>query len=96
LITTLRTEWRNANKLRIKTVGHLKIRVLSPPNVAGIFLKEKEPELEGIELFLGLEHASTTSLATGMLPLIKGGASDEEACPRNFDSSTKVKLGLMM
>jgi hypothetical protein len=43
LITTLRTEWRNANKLRIKTVGHLKIRVLSPPNVAGIFLKEKEP-----------------------------------------------------
>jgi hypothetical protein len=44
LVTMLRTERRNANKLRTKTVDHATIRVLSPPNVAGIFLKEKEPD----------------------------------------------------
>lgn len=67
LVTMLMTEQRNADKVRIKNVDHATIRVLSPPNVAGIFLKEKEPELEGVELFLGLEHASMTSPAAGML-----------------------------
>jgi len=32
-----------------------------------------------------LEHASTALSTAGMLSPVMGGASDEEACPGNFD-----------